>query len=247
MSQLTCVKAGVTYKFDDLSETHTKEYLLKTFENKWENNTFLTFLHVATRYDKKIAIDIGAYIGLTAIWLCKRFAHTICVEADRKSVTSLEKNLISSGCSNYTILNKPIYNKREKMFFGANDYISHAVQNDSTSQIKTEKKKEDDYEVESILFADVISGINPYEIGFIKVDIEGGEEAIFEQLFIFARTFKIPLFISFHMPWWKNKDVSRFNSLFATSKIFQDSLIPEPNPVDFLVKNVWGSLLFEFE
>ena len=93
----------------------------------------------------------------------------------------------------------------------------------------------------------MISGINPHEIGFIKVDIEGGEEAIFEQLFIFARTFKIPLFVSFHMPWWKNKDVSRFNSLFATSKIFQDSLIPEPNPVDFLAKNVWGSLLFEFE
>lgn len=66
MSQLTCVKTGVTYKFDDLSKTHTKEYLLKTFESTWENNTFLTFLHVATRYDKKIAIDIAAYIGLTA-------------------------------------------------------------------------------------------------------------------------------------------------------------------------------------
>ena len=247
MSQLICVKAGVTYKFEDLSETHTKEYLLKTFESKWENNTFLTFLHVATRYDKKIAIDIGAYIGLTAIWLCKRFKHTICVEADRKSVISLEKNLKSSECSNYTIINKPIFNKREKMYFGANNFISHAVQNDSTSQIKSEKSKEDDYEIESIMFADVISGINPHDIGFIKVDIEGGEEAIFEQLFIFARTFKIPLFVSFHMPWWKNKDLTRFNSLFESARIFQDSLIPEYNPIDYLSKNVWGSLLFEFE
>jgi FkbM family methyltransferase len=247
MSQLTCVKAGVTYKFDDLSETHTKDYLLRTFEKNWENNTFLTFLHVATRYDKKIAIDIGAYIGLTAIWLCKRFAHTICVEADKKSIESLEKNLKSSGCSNYTLINKPIYSKREKMYFGANNFISHAVQNDSTSQIKSVKSKDDDYEVESIIFADVITGVDPHKIGFIKVDIEGAEESIFEHLFIFAKTFKIPLFVSFHMPWWKNKDVSRFNHLFASARIFQDSLIPEKNPADYLAKNVWGSLLFEFE
>jgi FkbM family methyltransferase len=247
MSALTCVKAGVEYKFDDLSETHTKEFLIQRFPTTWENNTFNVFLHVAAFNSKKVAIDIGAYIGLTAIWLCKRFSHTICVEADKKSVQSLEKNLNASECSNYTVINKPIFASRQTMYFGANNYISHAVQNDSTSQLKTEKSKADDYEIESVVLSDVVAGVDPNNIGFIKMDIEGGEEAIFEQVFVFARKYKIPLFVSFHMPWWKNKDVSRFNYLFVTSKIYQDTLLPEYNPSAYLEKNVWGSLLFHFD
>jgi hypothetical protein len=134
------------------------------------------------------------------------------------------------------------------MFFGANNFISYAVQNDSTSQIKTEKSKSDDYEVESITLGDVVHGVDPNNIGFIKVDIEGGEEAILDHLFIFARAHKIPLFVSFHMPWWKNKDVSRFNHLFSSAKtILNDSLVPETDVPAFLAKNVWGSLLFDFE
>jgi len=247
MSALTCVKAGVIYKFDDLSETHAKDFLLKTFPTTWENNTFNVFLHVAACNSKKVAIDIGAYIGLTAVWLCKRFSHTICVEADKKSVSSLEKNLRASDCSNYSIIDKPIYATHQKMYFGANNFISHAVQNDSTSQLKSEKSKSDDYEVESVIFNDVVAGVDPRNIGFIKVDIEGGEEAIFEQIFVFARTNKIPLFVSFHIPWWKNKDVSRFNHLFVTSKIYQDTLLPEYNATEYLVKNAWASLLFNFD
>ena len=247
MSALTCVKAGVVYKFDDLSDTRTKEFLLESFPTRWENNTFNVFLHVAASNSEKIAIDIGAYIGLTAIWLCKRFSHTICVEGDQKSVSALEKNLRASECINYSIINKPIYASHQKMYFGANNHISNAVQNDSSSQLKLEKSKADDYEVESVIFEDIVAGKDPKNIGFIKVDIEGGEEAIFEQVFVFARTNKIPLFVSFHIPWWKNKDVSRFNHLFVTAKTYRDTLLPEYKPSEYLVKNEWESLLFEFD
>jgi FkbM family methyltransferase len=247
MSILTCVKAGVTYRFDDLSETGTGSALLRIFEKEWENNTFNVFQYVVSKNNRSVAIDIGAYIGLTAIWLCNNFTHTICVEADRKSVISLEKNLIASNCSNYTILNNPIYATKQKVFFGANNFMANSSQNDSTSQLKFEKLKSDDYEIESITLNDVVAHVDPNNIGFIKIDIEGGEEPILEELFLFAKRYNIPLFISFHIPWWQNTDISRFNTLFSTAtNILADTLIPEPNPESYLTHNKWGSLLFEF-
>jgi len=60
--------------------------------------------------------------------------------------------------------------------------------------------------------------INTYDISLIKVDIEGGEEFILNDLYHLYSTYHIPLYISFHYDWWNNKDLDRFTFLSQEHK-----------------------------
>lgn len=51
------------------------------------------------------------------------------------------------------------------------------------------------------------------DLALIKVDIEGGEEFILEDLHAAATGRQIPLYVAFHVDWWDNKDLSRFSCL----------------------------------
>ena len=53
--------------------------------------------------------------------------------------------------------------------------------------------------------------IEPNEISLIKVDIEGGEENILDDLLYIQKTHNVPLYIRFHYTSWNNKDLDRFD------------------------------------
>ena len=83
-------KEGVNYCFSDLTDIpNIRDYVINHF-SFWEVDTFTVFKHFAD--PSKIAIDIGAWIGFTPIWLCNNFKHVMCIEADNKSIISLENN-----------------------------------------------------------------------------------------------------------------------------------------------------------
>jgi FkbM family methyltransferase len=234
------LKEGVVYRFEkttDDKETH--EWLLKDFPI-WEPNTFRCFRKVAN--SSKLAIDIGAWIGLTGIWLAKNFKHVVCVEADKMSIDPLRSNLESSGCQNYTIIPSAVFNINTTIYFGTNSFRECAL-NCSMSQLKTLSDKKDDYPVNTVTLADITKDIPTSDIGFIKVDIEGGEESIMDDLVSFSTTHRVPLLISFHVAWWKNKDVSRFAYLFKNVCIESETGQSITDVVDYLLKNPWGSIL----
>jgi FkbM family methyltransferase len=237
-------KEGVLYNFTDTTEQQwIHDWLVRSFPH-WEPNTFKTFRQVVN--NEKIAIDIGAWIGLTAIWLSKHFKEVVCIDADKKSVVSLEKNLQASNCANYKIINDAVYETRTKLTFGANNHIAHSAQNDSTSQLKAMAPKPDDYVVSTITLHDIFNTYEPSTIGFIKVDIEGGEEYILQQLFLLCKQHKIPFLISFHIDWWQDKDVGRFSHLFENCNVQTDSLDSLKNPVVYLKSQPFGSLFISF-
>ena len=47
-------------------------------------------------------------------------------------------------------------------------------------------------------------------VSLIKVDIEGGEEHILDQLYAIHSEHKIPMYVSFHHTWWSDKNLDRF-------------------------------------
>jgi len=237
-------KEGVHYTFADTTEqSWIHDWLVRSFPH-WEPNTFKTFRQVVN--PEKIAIDIGAWIGLTAVWLCKHFKHVVCVDADKKSVASLEKNLHASNCTNFNIVNNAVYETRTKLTFCANNYLPHAAQNDSTSQLKAVATKPDDYIVSTITLKDIFNTYDPSNIGFVKIDIEGGEEHILQQLFTLCASSKIPFLISFHIDWWNDKDVMRFAHLFKLGTVQSDALESIADPVAYLKTNPFGSLFVSF-
>jgi FkbM family methyltransferase len=213
-------KEDVEFNFVELSDNiECRDWLKENFIN-WDPFVFKCFRQVAN--PSKIAIDIGAWIGLTGIWLSKNFKNIICIEADKLSIKALEANLNASNCNNYIIIPNALYNKKTKLYFGPNSFKKNSTLNESMSQLKIESDKYEDYLIETIIFSDIIKDLPVYDIGLLKIDIEGGEEYIIEEIMSFSNQYKIPILLSFHIGWWKNKNINRVTNLFKTCIITSD-------------------------
>lgn len=98
---------------------------------------------------------------------------------------------------------------------------------DSTSQIHLEGNGEET--IETITVKDLISryNIDINNISLIKVNIEGGEEYILDELLEIHYEYKVPMFISFHYAWWNNKSLHRFKNLCNKNKtkILNDNFV----------------------
>jgi len=178
----------------------------------WENDTFTIFDKYLSR--DKIFIDIGAWIGTTSMYGSRKSKHVYSVEADNLSIKDLSLNL-SNNCinNNYTVINKAIFNKDNvSLNFGKNMFMYGSKMNDSTSQIHKDESSGPSIKVKTITIDSIINkyNINPNDISLIKVDIEGGEEDLLNDLYNLNNKHKIPIYISIHYKWWKNNDLNRF-------------------------------------
>jgi len=186
----------------------------------WESDTFSTFDKYLNK--DKVFIDIGAWIGTTSMYGSRKSRHVYSVEADILSVKDLSLNL-TNNCidNNYTVINKAVYNKNnENINFGKNTFMSGSRMNDSTSQIHTNKDSKDSTQVKTITIENIIKNYNIElnEISLIKVDIEGGEENILNDLYKLHSGHQIPLYVSIHYSWWKDKNLNRFTFLTQEQK-----------------------------
>lgn len=202
--------------------------------NWWEGDTFVVFDRFLRK--DKIFIDIGGWIGTTCMYGSRLSKHVYSVEADKQSYDDMSKNCSVNCINNYTLLNNAIYDKDDTLItFGKNKFIHNSKLNDSTSQIYLEDEVTDGtYSIKTITINKIIEkfNINPTEISLIKVDIEGGEEFILNDLYNLYNKYNTPLYISFHYDWWKNKDLNRFSFLTEDQK-------------QEILKNPFGSLLFK--
>lgn len=233
-------KNGVIHKFVRFDPA-TDHFIQNVFLN-WENDTFDVFEKV--KDSESIAIDIGAWIGTTSIWLSKNFHHVISIEADRLSLKCLEQNLKASECYNISVCNRPIFDSIKEIIFGprGNDL------NESTSYLKEVSDHEKDYVLKSVTLKQLIheyvnlnDALNTHKIAFIKCDIEGGEENILEDVLQFASNNGCKVYMSFHVDWWKSKKITDFSSLFDNFK----TNCPIENVCEYVARNPFASLVFE--
>ena len=215
------------------------DWFMKSLSSgNWERNTFTTFKSVSD--SNKQALDIGGWIGPTAIWLAQYFKSITVVEADRVALGALKKNLETSNCSNVTIIDQPIYGKSGvKLWFGANGFRSGEL-GESTSQLRLDAKPTD-IQMTTISLSDILDGMGRDDVGFIKVDIEGGEESIIPALFEEASEMGCPIWLSFHVSWWNDTNPERFKEWFRmSSNVDVDKLMTT------LASTPMCDVLFEF-
>ncbi len=233
-------KKNVTYRFMrfDPPTDHFTEHVFQD----WENETFDVFEKV--KDPEAIAIDLGAWIGTTAIWLSNHFHHVIAVEPDYKSVECLRQNLAASNCPNVTICEHPLSNISQSVVFGPQG----TELNQSISSIKIRATHTQDYIVTSLTFKQFLhdfifasEALCHRRISFIKCDIEGGEENILEDILHFADNNQCKVYLSFHLNWWKSKKITDFEHLFKHFKTH----IPGNDVCAHLTNNPFGSVLFE--
>lgn len=188
-------------------------FWVDTYE-QWEHERFALFDHLLDK--EKILIDIGGWIGTTAMYGSRKSKFVYCFEADNESFSDLSKNMATNCEKNYMLINKAVYHVDDvDVAFGKNLFLGNARMNDSTSQIRDRGDTTDCYHIKTITLQRIISltGSAPSDISLIKVDIEGGEENILDDLFEFRRRYGTPLYISFHYDWWKDKNLERFSYL----------------------------------
>jgi len=195
-------------------------HVWKNIYSRWEQDTFEDFDRIL--HKDKVCIDIGGWIGTTSIYSSRMSKHVYVIEADRSSYYDLLRNCAINS-TNITCINKAIYNiDNTDIYFGKNKFIENSKENDSTSQIYSTNDSIDNdcYIVKTITLASLCKeyNINTQEVSLVKVDIEGGEENILEDLFQFHTTTQTPLYISFHYSWWNDKNLSRFPFLTETHK-----------------------------
>jgi FkbM family methyltransferase len=200
-------------------ENSNLNFWINIYKN-WEKETFKVFDEHLTK--EKIFIDIGAWIGTTAMYGSRKSKYVYCVEADNYSFNDLKENMGNNCIQNYTLINKVIYNiDKTKIQFGKNQFLVNSKMNDSTSQISKNSKVNEGFLMETITLNSIINdyNIDIKDIGLIKVDIEGGEENILDELLDLGNKHKhIKLYISFHFTWWNDKNLDRFKLLTSVQK-----------------------------
>jgi FkbM family methyltransferase len=190
----------------------------------WKNDTFDIF----DKYlDKtKQFLDIGAWVGVTSLYASRKSSYVVCVEADPVSVEKLKFH-INTNYIDTVIDVEPtaIYSETTEILFGPNTTSSTSEFNDSMSQIKISQTKSNDILTKTITFNEIITKYNLNNLSLIKVDIEGGEEYILDEILEYAKLNNVPAYISFHYDWWNDNNLNRFRHLDDSHK---HSIISDP-------------------
>jgi FkbM family methyltransferase len=252
------IKRGVLYVFNvDALKGNFLGDLHKFPE--WEEYTFDVFEYVVRNLredERDLVIDIGAWIGTTAVWLSAHFKSVFAIEGDMESCNFFKQTVVFSGCKNVRIVDRPIGHEEKEVIFGPRIGMGRCL-NQSTSRIKTVIDSPFDYRAKTITFAGVMNEVENVlhlKVSFVKCDIEGGEEDIIEDVLTNAFKKKFCVYISFHVKWWKNEDVSRFGELFSKFTIREFEIEKRKgksqgkvlsNPILSLIQNPFESLLFE--
>jgi FkbM family methyltransferase len=256
MDEVICNVKGVEYKFDRQlnKDIACFDWFIERFKTEsWESETFEIFDNVKNL--NKNAIDTGAWIGATSIWLSKNFKNVLSIDGDLVAHQALVENLKSSKCENVITLNRPVYSSESDIVFGVNQFNENFQKEglgSSTSQIKNKSLFSSDKEVKGITI-DKINEMFPLkDVSFIKVDIEGGEENILNSLFENAKKYDIELLISFHYEWWNDKNINRFADTFEGLGDVRfdkwDNLIQDHSKIiPHIINNPFTSIYFKFQ
>lgn len=143
---------------------------------------FLNFIQIFVRaeyslcfsYIPETIVDLGSYIGLSAIYFCNRFPNSkiICVEPSPDNYDLLKIN--TRSYNNIHTIKSGIWSHRAKL------RIAKQVGGD-WGNILEESENDDVDAIQAISIADIVDEFNLKAIDFLKIDIEGSEAQVFSH------------------------------------------------------------------
>lgn len=185
-------------------------------EENWEKFTY-SCLKQFSQSDK-IFIDIGAWIGPISLVASKlnRTCHSI--EPDPISFSQLKENINLNNIKNIICHNIAITNKTEILTLGNDEEMGT-----SNTRINAIKNL---FKIQGVSLNEFINNLNisQDEISMIKIDTEGAEIDILQD--IFFESYKGPLHLSIHTPFYlnKNKDLDIIKKTVSRYKHYNSEL-----------------------
>jgi FkbM family methyltransferase len=184
----------------------------------WEKTTLDIF--DANIHANSCFLDIGSWMGPTALYAAQSAKHVICIEADPIAYQELQENidLNPSLRQKITTINKAISPTEENVRMGARH-----TQGDSMSSIIFSSDT-NFWEISSITPQQIFSNIiGRYDHYFIKIDIEGGEYSLMPHLRKLTELPNNIFFISLHPKFVERNSFLRF---FKMSLQTRKALLP---------------------
>ena len=188
------LKHDVDFEVVDLGEDDINNFFITHFNNSsWEEQTFYIFDKF--RNNSKTFIDMGGWIGITPLYASFKFRDVIAFECDEVALKRFKMNLkCNSDIKNVEICEKAIWKESTTLDFG---HKSDGELGDSESSIHFGDGVN---KVQSITFLDAMRYYKKHlrDIGFIKIDIEGAEADVIQDMMGYIRMFKPIIYLSIH-------------------------------------------------
>jgi FkbM family methyltransferase len=149
----------------------------------------------------KIALDIGAHQGTISKRLSKKFKTVYAFEPHPQNIKKMHFRGIDE---NVIIIPQAISNNNipVKLFLNNNPYM-HTLSNDMA-------KTYQDFDFIEVEATTIDEFCKDKDIGFIKCDIEGAEEFVFDTAINTLKNNKMNVIVEFHKGVSKNKIISLF-------------------------------------
>lgn len=168
METLDISYAGQTVTLADLPEY--RKFYRKLAAGTWEPRTFDVLSRNLDR--NTVCVDIGAWIGVTPLWAAGRAKAVIAVEPDPKCIAILRA--LSGQAANVTVLEGAISDRP--------NIAINAVEGFGSSETSALDVGDGELVVVRGLGIDTIMRLASGAPAFVKIDIEGYEFALREEL-----------------------------------------------------------------
>lgn len=128
-------------------------------------------------------LDGGGNIGLTSLYFSKMFpeANIVCIEPDNTNIAMVEEQIKLNELHNVVPLQAAIWNKNEELILNR-QFRDGQEWSFSVTNIESDVSANDTYKVNGMTLENVISSQNWDHIDLLKLDIEGAERFVFENI-----------------------------------------------------------------
>ena len=240
----TIVKNDCKFLVSKSADDHVNSFWINCYA-EWEQQTFEIFDKYLNKDNN--FIDIGAWVGTTALYASIKSNYVYAIEADPHAIIDFNTNVKLNSFNNITLCEQPISNELMIVYFGP--YSSNEIWNRSISQIKKYTTNSLDICMQTTTFSQFIDKYKIDRVSLIKIDIEGGEENIICDVFDYVNTKnpKPSIYLSFHVSWWNDKDITRFSPVWKDKYAFcyhNLKLIEPDNIVNVITNDPFCSILF---
>lgn len=183
-------------------------FWINDYPTNWKEDFFNildTYLDSTKQY-----LDIGSWIGDTAIYASRRSAMVVAVEPDQRILSKLKQTFENNYLeTNIYLFEEAIYETTGEIVYYTLGENGRIYRNDvgNTSVVNT------------ISFEAIISKYNLNNLSLINLNINGSEEYVLQQIYDFSMLNRIPLYVTFYHFTWENSDITRFAFLTEQQQI----------------------------
>jgi len=178
----------------NVDETERENYWVKVIDSTWEPHTYKIFRKYLN--PKHSFIDVGAWIGSTALFGCQLAKHCYAIEPDIKALKELKRNieLNPSLKNDMTVWAGCILDRKGTAEIGIGYHGTTLGDSNSSVHHKGELVQE----CECLTFEQFIEAFNITDCNFVKIDVEGAETKMIPSMKYFISKYKPTILVSLH-------------------------------------------------